>query len=93
MEIGIEVRYVSKNQAQETVYLTETIEVKDVASFRPWKKGEMDMDVKEEMTLLLLYPKPWEKKEGESDKPRKLLLVESYNGFMMRMRANGVLVK
>ena len=93
MEIGIEVKYVSKNQEQETVYLEEVIDAKDIISFRPWKKGERDMDVEGGITFVLLKPNPWAEKVEDREKNRKLLLAEEYSSFMKRMRSNGVLVK
>jgi hypothetical protein len=65
MDIGIEVDLVSKDKDQRTVFLKEVIDTKDIISFRHWHKGEKDKDVKGDMTLVLLSPKPWDKDPGK----------------------------
>ena len=93
MDIGIEIKYVTKSRDNKTVQLSEVIEVKEIISFREWKKGDKDKDVEGDMTFLLVRPNEWAETLEERTKPRRFLLTEKYTDFMLRMRSNGVAVK
>lgn len=78
----------------------EAIPVAEIHTFRAWHKGKNDGYIKGEMTQVLLKPKKRKKDEKiavmeggkvservnpRKDKPRVILIEESYSSFLFRM--------
>lgn len=62
----------------------ETIDVKDVVSFRPWRKSKNDDAISGEMTHVILSTMLPDKESGKM-KSKTILIEESYNSFSGRM--------
>ena len=65
----------------------EMLPVDIIGPFRGWKKGENDVKIKGEMTLIVL--KDFARNENgevlEDRRPRKILIEESYESFKSRL--------
>lgn len=81
----IEVDVITKDKDGKKIFPKETIACDEIRSFRPWHKGELDMDVEGEITILIL--KSSKPTDGQATpKSRQVLVKEGYDSFIDRMR-------
>jgi hypothetical protein len=100
----IEVRRVITNRRSEQSVVKETINVKDIKTFRSWHKGKSDTFAGE-ATLIVFYGHPTKNDDarpadagtsGDSDnnddklKLPTMLIAEDYTSFIDRMSARVV---
>lgn len=93
----IEIKRVTKDKSGSNVVRNETIKIADIKSFRPWFKTAKEDYIKGELTMLILEnnasvntesePLEKEKEPVEKEKRNTLLVSESYNDFVTRMRS------
>lgn len=87
----VEVRKVIKNK----IY-TETIDVSDIKSFRPWQKAAND-SFEGEATFLILKKSYNNHEENDTDETKKkefptMLIQESYADFLKRMSGRVIIM-
>ena len=73
----------------------QTINISDIKSFRPWHKGKNDVNIKGDLTVLLLQSENKEIMENNGDgdfsrkeqssKFRTILIAENYKEFQYRI--------
>jgi len=86
----IEIKRVTKDKQSNNVVRNETIKIADIKSFRPWFKTAKEDDIKGELTMLMLENNAsanTESEPAEKEKRNTLLISESYNDFVTRMRS------
>ncbi len=86
----IEIKRVTKDKSGANVLKDETILIEDIKGFRPWFKNDQEKrEIKGEVTMLIMKGSIEQEvpAEGDKKKANTLLVNESYNDFLTRMRA------